>query len=123
MRYFLISIFICATITGINAQNDYFRFSSLPDLPAHQAYTVQPGLAGPYTGIDNDVLIVAGGANFPDKTPWEGGSKIYYNDIFILKGKEESQWERMEEKNSFCLGLWRGSLHTIWIALFWREYN
>jgi cyclically-permuted mutarotase family protein len=36
------------------------------------------------------VLIVAGGSNFPNGLPWEGGKKVYYDNIFVLakKGNE-----------------------------------
>ena len=34
--------------------------------------------------MSDEVLIVAGGANFPDKVPWEGGEKICYDKIFLL---------------------------------------
>jgi len=43
------------------------------------------GFAGPINGIQNDVLIVAGGANFPGKMPWEGGAKYYSKEIHILQ--------------------------------------
>lgn len=45
------------------------------------------GLAGAINGVHKDVLIVAGGANFPDKMPWEGGQKKYYNTIQVLEKK------------------------------------
>lgn len=35
------------------------------------------GVAGPVTGVIGDVFIVAGGANFPDGMPWDGGVKRY----------------------------------------------
>jgi len=86
------------------ASNNYFEFSSLPDLPPNSGYTTQPGLAGPYAGVDNDVLIVAGGANFPGKMPWEGGAKVYYNEIFMLKkdGDGTYFWTKMVEKLPFA---------------------
>jgi SSS family transporter len=103
MRYIFLflSAFIFST-SGIS-QNDYFRFSTLPDLPPNSGYTVQPGLAGPYTGIDDNVLIVAGGANFPDKLPWEGGAKVYHDEIFVLqkKGNDDYAWRIMDEKIPF----------------------
>ena len=49
------------------------------------------GFAGPINGISNDVLIVAGGANFQDKMPWEGGKKHYSNEIHVLQ-KEGDQY-------------------------------
>ncbi|WP_444541753.1 hypothetical protein [Arenibacter certesii] len=46
---------------------------------------VEKGLNGCYTGIHNGVMLVAGGANFPNKELWEGGKKKWYNSIFVLK--------------------------------------
>jgi N-acetylneuraminate epimerase len=53
------------------------------------------GFAGAINGIDNNVLIVAGGSNFPDGMPWEGGKKSYYDRIFVLEKKgEEFTWNK-----------------------------
>jgi len=42
------------------------------------------GFAGAVNAVFNDALLVAGGANFPDKMPWEGGKKFYSDKIQIL---------------------------------------
>ncbi|WP_316788496.1 kelch repeat-containing protein [Pedobacter frigoris] len=47
--------------------------------------SVSIGFAGPINATHKDVLIVAGGANFPDKMPWEGGAKYYSKEIHILQ--------------------------------------
>ena len=47
-------------------------------------YPQTPGMAGIIAGAHAGVLIAAGGANFPDKMPWDGGKKIYYDEIFAL---------------------------------------
>lgn len=60
------------------------KIASVPD--AGDAKT-SLGLAGAINGVDNEVLIVAGGSNFPDKLPWEGGKKVYYDRIFVLEKK------------------------------------
>lgn len=53
------------------------------------------GFAGPINGITNNVLIVAGGANFPDKMPWEGGKKHYSNEIHVLeKAGDDFHWNK-----------------------------
>lgn len=44
-----------------------------------------PGFAGAINAVSNNVLLVAGGANFPDKMPWEGGKKNYSNEIRVLE--------------------------------------
>jgi N-acetylneuraminic acid mutarotase len=56
-----------------------FRWEQLPPLPDRE------GFAGPFAGADGDALIVAGGANFPDKRPWQGGTKTWYDSIFVLE--------------------------------------
>jgi solute:Na+ symporter, SSS family len=81
--------------------------TSIPDLPAGK------GIAGPYTGMDDGVLIVAGGANFPDKLPWDGGTKTYYDEIFILKTNTtgEYSWEKATERIPFASG-YGGAVET-----------
>ena len=49
------------------------------------------GVAGAFAGISNEVLIVAGGANFPDGEPWKGGVKKYHSSIFVYKKGPELQ--------------------------------
>ena len=49
------------------------------------------GVAGAFAGISNEVLIVAGGANFPDGAPWKGGAKKYHSSIFVYKKGPELQ--------------------------------
>lgn len=39
--------------------------------------------------MSRDALLVAGGANFPEKRPWEGGTKIWYDRIFVLEPNVE----------------------------------
>lgn len=48
------------------------------------AYPQAPGMAGMMVGQHNGVLIAAGGANFPDLKPWEGGKKRIYDEIYVL---------------------------------------
>ena len=113
MKHIFLTLFLCILISGIRAENNYFKFSSLPDLPPNTGYTSQPGLAGPYTGLDDGVLIVAGGANFPGKLPWEGGKKIFYDVIFILRTNStgDYSWEKSDEKIPFAAG-YGGTVET-----------
>ena len=46
------------------------------------------GVSAPFCGVVGDVLVVAGGANFPDKSLLEGGAKRVYADIWALKSGE-----------------------------------
>ncbi len=49
------------------------------------------GFAGPFAGRHGGALIVAGGANFADKKPWEGGIKVWYDSVFVLPDGE-TKW-------------------------------
>ncbi len=75
------------------------KWDRLPDLPD------QEGFAGVFSGIvrdgDRDVLIVAGGANFPDGRPWEkekNPKKIYHDGVFALELGEKPTWKTLSEK-------------------------
>lgn len=48
------------------------------------SYPRTRGVAGVLAGEHRGVLIAAGGANFPELPPWEGGKKTYYDDIHVL---------------------------------------
>lgn len=43
------------------------------------------GVAGVVTGIINNMLLIAGGSNFPGDMPWRGGKKKYYDDIYLFR--------------------------------------
>jgi cyclically-permuted mutarotase family protein len=66
------------------------------------------GFAGAINGVSNDVLIVSGGANFPDKMPWEGGKKHYSNEIHVMqKSNGKFSWNknvqsRLPEPIAYC---------------------
>lgn len=49
------------------------------------------GVSAPFCGVAQGVLVVAGGANFPDKPLLEGGVKKVYDDIWI---KSPSFWKK-----------------------------
>src|SRR3954449_8125939 len=53
-------------------------------LPLPKGDDKQPGLAGAWAGVNNDALIVAGGANFPDAMPWLGGKKRYQANVYVF---------------------------------------
>ena len=70
-------------ITSLLAQE--LSWKPQPSLPDKE------GFAGMYAGVSHGALLAAGGANFPDKKPWEGGIKAWYDTVFVLD-KPESEW-------------------------------
>lgn len=68
------------------------QVTSLPGINGQRS----TGYAGAINGINHDRLIVAGGANFPGKLPWEGGKKAYSNQIHILQRNNDSYvWDNI----------------------------
>jgi SSS family transporter len=52
---------------------------TIPPLPDPE------GFAGMFAGVSGGALVLAGGANFPEKRPWEeGAQKVWYDHIFVL---------------------------------------
>jgi SSS family solute:Na+ symporter len=67
------------------------NWEELPPIPDKE------GFAGMFTGVSNGALICMGGANFPEGMPWEGGQKVWYDNIYILE-KNASSWKLAKEK-------------------------
>ncbi len=63
------------------------EWKQLPLLPDKE------GFAAPFAGVSNGAMLVAGGANFPDKKPWDGGKKVWYDSVFVLE-KPDSEWKK-----------------------------
>ncbi len=77
----LILIFLCLVATAV-AEISWRDLPALPD--GH-------GFAGAYAGVSGGSLVVAGGANFPNGPPWEGGRKTWHDRVFVLD-KPDGDW-------------------------------
>ncbi len=64
------------------------------------------GVAGPICGLINNKIIVGGGANFPEGLPWEGGKKIYHNQLYTLSKKllGKYHWKKIESNLPHTIG-------------------
>jgi N-acetylneuraminic acid mutarotase len=65
------------------------RYRPLPDLPPQQGQP-NPGVAGAFAGVSHGALLLAGGANFPNGYPWQGGTKVWQPAIYVLAEKTSS---------------------------------
>lgn len=82
-RRFLWGLVLAAMAVTANA-SESLQWSNLPPLPDPL------GFGGPMAGVHGGVLIVAGGANFPDGPPWSvdggaPGAKVWHDRIFVLE--------------------------------------
>jgi len=99
MTRFVISFILIFMLLSfdLRAQKPVFTISwkKIAAVPAAGSNQKSLGLAGVINGINNHVLIVAGGSNFPNRSPWEGGKKVYYDQIFVLeKNGDEYDWNK-----------------------------
>lgn len=92
-----IGLIVATTIMyRVSAQEDA-KYTSLPPLPDSL------GRAGMFAGVAGERLLIAGGANFLNEMPWEGGKKKWHDDIFILQN-EADHWEKSPIKLPAGLG-------------------
>ena len=74
---------------GNRAERQWLEWHAMPELPDGI------GVAGPYVGVSNDALVVAGGANFPTEegqSIWDA-PKVWHDTIWVIqKDKEELAW-------------------------------
>jgi len=77
VREFLAGLLVLMGLATLPAAGP-LRWQALPPLPDGI------GVAGAFSGVSGDALIVAGGANFPDQPVWEGGGKRWYDTVYVL---------------------------------------
>lgn len=99
MKLLSIYLFLLGNImlTTINSEAQVMPvFSELTSLPDTEGY------AGMFAGVSNGRLFCLGGANFPDKRPWEGGKKKWYDEIYMFQ--ESKDWVKLADKLPSPLG-------------------
>jgi cyclically-permuted mutarotase family protein len=89
--------------------SNHISWSATLKLPAPAGMEKQIGVAGPFAGVSNNVLLVAGGANFPNGLPWEGGNKVYHDEVYVLQkeGDQKFTWLKtmpLHLKNKLAYG-------------------
>jgi N-acetylneuraminate epimerase len=89
ITYELLTGIIMATLlTSCSTPQNHagLAWSQLPPLPDAL------GVAAPFTGESGGALLVAGGANFPNGFPWQGGKKMWHDEIYAL-AETNGQWQ------------------------------
>jgi len=62
------------------------RWTRLPETPN------APGVGGSFLGTTGESLLCAGGSNFPGKPAWEGGAKVWHDQVFALATNRSKKW-------------------------------
>lgn len=86
MPHSLIVLLMClgGVVTGRAAGSAWQQARPLPD---------PVGVAAPFAGVSGGALVVAGGARFPGRPPWEGGTKVWTDVVWVLD-RPEGSWIR-----------------------------
>ncbi|MEL7586146.1 MAG: sodium/solute symporter [Prolixibacteraceae bacterium] len=85
-----LSFFLSLNVFGGANSAIVFSVSKAGELPVSGDGEDHPGVAGAFSGISSGKLIVAGGANFPDRMPWEGGIKAFHDQIYVYQAGADS---------------------------------
>ena len=106
------NILLVAALLGALASCDEMNMK-IADLKPIPDAAYSKGVSAPFCGMAGNVLVVAGGANFPDKSLIEGGAKRVYADIWamdLLSGEWSSLWSdfpgggRIDTRRRKCPG-------------------
>ena len=81
-------MFLTAPVVAQKKTGISIKWEIATELPADSGQQQSLGFASPVTGVHNDILFIAGGANFPTGMPWQGGKKKYYNKVFAYTRKQ-----------------------------------
>ena len=94
LLYTTILLFLGFHLSAQTREKIQFNWDSISNI------SNQKGINGAFTGVHNDVFIIAGGANFADTPVWEGGKKTWYDNIEVLKrtGSEYSWITQLKTK-------------------------
>jgi cyclically-permuted mutarotase family protein len=85
-------ICLCLVVT-CTAQPKYeapITWKQSGELPVQPNGLHHMGLSGVVSGVVANQMIIAGGNNFPDGLPWEGGVKKYYDQVFVYDVKGDT---------------------------------
>lgn len=90
--YYIICILLMLIADTVAAQYSAewsVQFSIAATLPPDAGKQCSIGYAGAVSGVHQNHLLIAGGANFPEAMPWQGGKKIYHRSIFVYQQNKQ----------------------------------
>ncbi len=93
LLFFFLDLFLPGTISAQKTAG--IKWAVITELPSAENAKKNPGVAGAFCGMYNNVLMMAGGANFPDSMPWQGGKKKYCDDIYVLEQGKKNKFNRV----------------------------
>lgn len=87
MKEVIVSLFVM--VFSFAGGEELLIWNAIPEFPA------ELGVAGPFCGVHEETLLVAGGANFPQPV-WEN-DKVWHRQIYALPLKGDRSWKMLGE--------------------------
>ena len=84
--FWLLLLVMQGWLIGLAQPSSRISWSEYPPIPD------SVGFNGSFIGVQEESLILAGGANFPNKPVWEGGEKKWYRNIYVLEENDSGHW-------------------------------
>lgn len=88
----LVGLLFSYAASAQNEGDNIINWSSEKEIPNDLGYN------GSFIGVHNDALIIAGGANFPGQSVWDGGQKVWSDVVYVLA--ENGNWNTQKVKLS-----------------------
>ena len=91
-KIYLFIVCLCLVVAS-TAQTKYespINWKQGGVLPVQSNGLIHMGLSGVVSGVVDDQIIIAGGNNFPEGLPWEGGAKKYYKRVFVYNNQKDT---------------------------------
>lgn len=76
-------VFMMIDCTPTEKNIPTLNWSKTTELPPEEGASTSIGYAGPVAGAHNGVLLIGGGANFPEGMPWFGAPKKYHDELWV----------------------------------------
>ncbi len=90
IQFFIVCICLVFASTAQKKYESPITWKQSGVLPVQPNGLIHMGLSGVVSGVVGDQIIIAGGNNFPDGLPWEGGVKKYYDQVFVYDVKGDT---------------------------------
>ena len=88
--FFIVCLCLVVASTAQTKYESPINWKQSGVLPVQPNGLHHMGLSGVVSGVVDNQIIIAGGNNFPEGYPWEGGVKKYYDQVFVYDVKGDT---------------------------------
>lgn len=91
----ILTLAIALSLSSCANKTKELEITTIKGFPTEEG--LNKGLSALYSGVvDGDVLLIAGGCNFPDTPASEGGKKVFYDSVYASELSGDSlQWHKI----------------------------